>query len=170
MLNLGELDFFMEGMFSVRMKLNWKRLRTHATACFTPASYEQNNLKRTQMKRLLLLLSIIGLVLTSCEDKRLQTYMANVPVYMSYDELRSSFELLSGVALEKPGKISFYGSHMFINEYQKGIHVVDLSDPTQPELKTFIEVPGNVDMAIRNDLLYAESFVEIGRASCRERV
>ncbi len=63
--------------------------------------------------------------------------------------------------MEKPGKISFYGSHMYINEYQKGIHVVDLSDPANPEIKAFIEVPGNVDMAIRNDLLYAESYVDL---------
>jgi hypothetical protein len=113
------------------------------------------------MKRLLILFSIIGLTLTSCEDKRLQSYMANVPIYLSYDALRSSFEVLSEAPLEKPGKISFYGSYMFINEYQKGIHVVDLSDPTNPDLKAFIEVPGNVDMAIRNDLLYAESYVDL---------
>jgi hypothetical protein len=87
--------------------------------------------------------------------------MANVPIYLSYDALRSSFEVLSEAPLEKPGKISFYGSYMFINEYQKGIHVVDLSDPTNPDLKAFIEVPGNVDMAIRNDLLYAESYVDL---------
>ena len=113
------------------------------------------------MKRLFILFSIIGMALTSCEDKRLQTYEANVPIYMSYDALRSSFEVVTGAPLEKPGKISFYGSYMFINEYQKGIHVVDLSDPTHPELKAFIEVPGNVDMAIRNDLLYAESYVDL---------
>ncbi|MCK4879498.1 MAG: hypothetical protein KAS82_02520 [Bacteroidales bacterium] len=113
------------------------------------------------MKRLLFLFSIVGITLTSCEDRRLQTYVANVPIYMSYDALRSSFEVVTGASMEKPGKICFYGSHMFINEYQKGIHVVDLSDPTDPELKAFIEVPGNVDMAIRNDLLYAESYVDL---------
>lgn len=113
------------------------------------------------MKRLLILLSITGMVLTSCEDKRLQTYVANVPVYLSWDALRSSFEVSGVVELEKPGKIYFNGSYMFINEYQKGIHVADLSDPANPELKAFIEVPGNVDMAIRNDLLYADSYVDL---------
>ena len=113
------------------------------------------------MKRLIILFSIIGIFLTSCEDKRLQTYMANVPVYMSYDELRSSFEVIADVPMEKPGKICFYGSHLFINEYQEGIHVVDLSDPSQPELVAFIKIPGNVDMAIRNDMLYAESYVDL---------
>jgi len=113
------------------------------------------------MKRLLILSSILIAALSSCEDKRLQTYMANIPIYLSFDELRSSFEVSGASTLEKPGKIIFYGSHMFVNEYQKGIHVVDLSDPSQPELKAFIEVPGNVDMAIRNDLLYAESYVDL---------
>jgi hypothetical protein len=113
------------------------------------------------MNRLIILVSIIGIALTSCEDQRLQTYMANVPVYMSYDELRSSFDVVTGVPMEKPGKICFYGSHLFINEYQEGIHVVDLSDPSHPELVGFIKIPGNVDMAIRNDKLYAESYVDL---------
>lgn len=113
------------------------------------------------MKRLLFLLTIVSIGLASCEDKHLQTYMANVPVYLSYDDLRSSFGVSAGVDLEKPGKIYFYGSHMFINEYQKGIHVADLSNPAQPELKAFIEVPGNVDMAIRNNRLYADSYVDL---------
>ena len=113
------------------------------------------------MKRLLFLFSLAGLLLSSCEDKRLQSYMANVPIYLSYDELRSSFEVSSGAELEKPGKIYFYGDHMFINDYQKGIHVADLSDPANPQLKAFIEVPGNVDMAIRNNLLYADSYVDL---------
>jgi hypothetical protein len=121
----------------------------------------QNDLKPTPMKRLLFLIGLSGIVLTSCEDKRLQSYMANVPVYLSYEDLRSSFEVSPGTVLEKPGKIYFYGSYMFINEYQKGIHVADLSDPASPELIAFIEVPGNVDMAIRNNMLYADSYVDL---------
>jgi hypothetical protein len=113
------------------------------------------------MKRLIFLFSAIGLILTSCEDQHLQTYLANVPVYLSWDELRSSFKVDAATTMEKPGKILFYGSHMFINEYQKGIHVADLSDPSNPRLLAFIEIPGNVDMAIRNDLLYAESYTDL---------
>jgi len=113
------------------------------------------------MKRLIFLLPILVLVLDSCEDKRLQTYLANVPQYMSYEELRSSFEVSGDQALEKPGKINFKDNFMYINEYQKGIHVVDLSDPENPAMKAFIHIPGNVDMSIRNDILYAESYVDL---------
>lgn len=113
------------------------------------------------MKRIILLLSVTGILFTSCEDKRLQTYLANVPVYLSWDDLRTSFEVGPEAPIEKPGKILFYGSYMYINEYQKGIHVVDLSDPSNPEAVTFIEVPGNVDLAIRNEHLYADSYVDL---------
>jgi hypothetical protein len=107
------------------------------------------------------LIVLIALVITSCEDKRLQTYMANVPVYMSYEELRSPLDITDPEDLLKPGKIYFKDQYMYINEYQKGIHVVDLSDPGSPEQKAFIEIPGNVDMAIRNNLLYADSYLDL---------
>jgi len=113
------------------------------------------------MKRLLFLLPVLGLILGSCEDKRLQTYLANVPNYLSYEELRSSFEVSGEQILEKPGKIYFKDDFMYINEYQKGIHVVDLSDPENPDIKAFIKIPGNVDMSIRNEVLYAESYVDL---------
>ncbi len=113
------------------------------------------------MKRFLFALTFLGLILSSCEDKRLQTYLANVPVYLSYEDLRSSFNVSGEQALEQPGKIYFKDDYMYINEYRKGIHVVDLSDPANPEKKAFIEIPGNVDMSIRNDVLYAESYVDL---------
>ncbi|MEN8201480.1 MAG: hypothetical protein ABFS28_02720 [Bacteroidota bacterium] len=112
-------------------------------------------------KRIPWLIIAFIIVLSSCEDKKLQTYMANVPIYMSYDELRSSFHTKEAEDLVKPGKIYFKDQYMYINEYQKGIHVVDMSDPENPEQKAFIEIPGNVDMAIRNDVLYADSYLDL---------
>lgn len=108
-----------------------------------------------------LLLFIVLLALNSCSDKLLQTYSANVPIYISYDELRSSFQISEGRELKKPGKIYFMEPYMYINEYQEGIHVVDLSDPGNPQTRAFISIPGNVDMAIRNNVLYADSFVDL---------
>ncbi|MGW8314703.1 MAG: LVIVD repeat-containing protein [Bacteroidales bacterium] len=113
------------------------------------------------MKRILLLIVPAALLLTSCQDRRFQTYMANVPVYMSYDELRSSVNAEEGRDLQEPGKIYFKDQFMYINEYREGIHVVDLSDPSAPVQKAFINIPGNVDMAIRNNILYADSFTDL---------
>jgi len=113
------------------------------------------------MKKILYLTIILGLSITSCEDKTLQTYMANVPVYMSYDELRTPLSIHEGETLEKPGKIYFKDQYMYINEYQKGIHIVDISNLESPSAKAFIEIPGNVDMAIRNDVMYADSYTDL---------
>ena len=113
------------------------------------------------MKRTLFLLTISILALNSCEYKHLQRYMVKVPIYLSYDALRTSFKVNTEQVLERPGKIYFKDNYMYINEYQKGIHVVDLSDPENPTKKSFIEIPGNVDMSIRNDVLYAESYVDL---------
>ncbi len=56
------------------------------------------------------LLFIALLALNSCGDKLLQTYTANVPIYMSYDELRSSFQVTAREELEKTGKDLLQGS------------------------------------------------------------
>lgn len=113
------------------------------------------------IKKIPWLILILSLVISSCEDKSLQTYMANVPVYMSYDELRTTLEVKGAEDLVQPGKIYFKEQYMYINEYQKGIHVVDVSDPKNPAPKVFIEIPGNVDMAIRNNVLYADSYLDL---------
>jgi hypothetical protein len=101
------------------------------------------------------------ILLGSCSDKRLQTYTANVPLYMSYEDLRASFEATGGQQLTEPGKICFKDSYMYVNEYREGIHVLDLSDPSDPRAVAFIRIPGNVDMAIRNEVLYADSYVDL---------
>lgn len=113
------------------------------------------------MKRATFLILAIALSITSCSDKRLQTYTANVPIYMTYEDLRASFEVTSERELKKPGKIYFKDEYMYINEYQEGIHVVDMSDPTNPQIKAFISIPGNVDMAIRDNVLYADSYIDL---------
>jgi hypothetical protein len=43
----------------------------------------------------------------------------------------------------------------------KGIHVFDNTYPASPVNKTFIEVPGNVDIAIKGDVLYADSYIDM---------
>lgn len=113
------------------------------------------------MKRILLCIASVTLMISSCQDRRFQTFKANVPVYMSYEELRTSVEVQGEKDLHEPGKIYFMDQYMYINEYRQGIHVVDLSDPTTPVQKAFIQIPGNVDMAIRNNVLYADSFTDL---------
>lgn len=59
--------------------------------------------------------------------------------------------------LNNPGKIYTYGSVLFINEINKGIHIIDNSDPKKPLPLKFISIYGNVDLAVKSDILYADN-------------
>ncbi len=100
-------------------------------------------------------------LLISCKDKIEQVYTVNEPVYLSYSDLRSSFKVADGQQIIHPGKIYFKDHYIFVNEYQKGIHVIDNTDPESPQIIKFIEIPGSVDLAIRDNILYADSYVDL---------
>lgn len=109
------------------------------------------------------LIPILMLVLiwTGCQDKVTESYTAGVPVYMSYDDLRTAVKTTDPVSLEKPGKIYFKDNYIYINEYFKGVHIIDNTNPSSPQEKKFIEIPGNVDIAIKDNILYADSYVDL---------
>ncbi|MBE0677052.1 MAG: hypothetical protein IH591_20535 [Bacteroidales bacterium] len=101
--------------------------------------------------------------LSGCQDKKIErvTYVANVPVYMPFDQFRSSFQKSAPIEIAHPGKIYFKDGYLFVNEYGKGIHVIDNSDPASPQTIAFYEILGNIDMAIRGDMLFADSFIDL---------
>ncbi len=100
-------------------------------------------------------------ILSSCQDKLLQTYEVNNPVYMSYEDLRSAVTDTTPEEINQPGKIYLYGEYILINEVREGIHVVNNADPSNPEVINFIKIPGNIDMAIKNNILYVDSYVDL---------
>ena len=106
---------------------------------------------------------VLAASMTSCHDRttELISYEANVPVYMPFDEFRASFEKSAPIEISHPGKMYFKDGYLFINEYGKGIHVIDNSDPSNPEKVAFYEILGNVDMAISGNILFADSYVDL---------
>ncbi len=103
------------------------------------------------------------MIFSGCQDKTYEeiSYKANVPVYMGFDEFRSAVKSTSARSLQNPGKIYFKDNYLFINEFNEGVHVVDNSNPASPVIINFIEIPGNVDIAIRNNVLYADSYIDL---------
>ncbi len=80
---------------------------------------------------------------------------------MSYENLRSSVKDTTPAEISTPGKIYLYGDFILVNEVRKGIHVVNNADPANPEVISFIKIPGNIDLAIKNNILYADSYVDL---------
>jgi len=107
---------------------------------------------------ILLLMSMV-----SCKDSSIEyrKYPANVPQYMSYEEMRKAPKSTAASAIQSSGKIYIQGNYLFVNEKYKGIHVFDNTNPASPVNLTFIDIPGNVDLAIRGNYLYADNYVDL---------
>lgn len=116
-------------------------------------------MKNSKFKLMAMVLFV--LLFSACKDVIYENDLRNVPVYITYNELRSAITKAAPRELENPGKIYFKSGYIFINEELKGIHIIDNRDPKNPANVAFIEIPGNMDMAIKNSVLYADSYVDL---------
>jgi hypothetical protein len=107
------------------------------------------------------ILSLAFTTFFSCKDQYTEVFTANSPIYMSYDDLRAAVKMNAPRELENPGKIYFKDGYIFINEELKGIHIIDNRNPASPQNLGFIDVPGNVDIAVKNNILYADSYIDL---------
>ncbi len=97
----------------------------------------------------------------SCEDEIKHEYTINEPVYLPTEEFKSAVKTESAKIMSTTGKIYFYQDYIFVNEKFAGIHVIDNSDPAKPINSKFISIPGNIDMAVKDDVLYADSYTDL---------
>ncbi len=116
------------------------------------------------MKKLLFLINLVLITLTSCEERVTETvtYKINEPVFMSVETFRSSVKVVpEPQTIVNYGKMCFYQGYLYISESEKGIHIIDNRDATNPQKIGFIELLGNADLSIRNGLLYADSYIDL---------
>lgn len=100
-----------------------------------------------------------GCLRDDCESTR--TFVRFDPVYKTPAEVRVGISAQAPRDLRNPGKIYLYGQYLFVNERNEGIHVIDNSDPANPKKIAFWNIPGNVDIAIRGQYLYADQYVDL---------
>ena len=92
----------------------------------------------------------------------MEQYKILSPIYMAYSDLRKAVKTsYVPESLNNPGKIYYWNNYLFINEQGKGVHVIDDQNPSQPVFKAFINIPGNVDIAIKDGMLYADSYIDL---------
>ncbi|MBI4648064.1 MAG: hypothetical protein HY738_16135 [Bacteroidia bacterium] len=92
--------------------------------------------------------------LLSCESPEPFIVQGYKPVYASLSEARNIYSSEPEIMLN-PGKIYIKGQYIYINEIAKGVHIIDNSAPENPIKTAFIHIPGNYDIAIRDNILYA---------------
>ena len=117
------------------------------------------------MKKILFVSCLLIITLTGClrdECSETRKFVQYTPVMATQDQFRTKdVKTFNGFALKNPGKIYFYKNYLLINEAGKGIHFFDISNPSSPKEVIFYSILGNFDMAIRNDLLYADNVIDL---------
>ncbi|AFK03095.1 hypothetical protein Emtol_1955 [Emticicia oligotrophica DSM 17448] len=117
------------------------------------------------MKKQLLLLAFVYITFanSACTDdcETTRSYRTNVPFTLSVEEIRKGITTKSPQDLVNPGKIYVKDNYLFINEVKKGIHIIDNSNPQQPKNIAFLQIPGVIDMAVKDNTLYADSYMDL---------
>jgi hypothetical protein len=112
------------------------------------------------MKKCVFLLLSIGLF-SGCNynppDEMVKGYK---PIYIS-KENAYQIAVQSPRSLKNPGKIYSKDGILFVNEQGKGIHIIDNHNPSSPVSLRFLSIPGNTDMAVKGNVLYANNFDDL---------
>ena len=95
----------------------------------------------------------------TCEG--VQTFIQFDPVYKTVDEIRQDIQITSARELCKPGKLFYYADYIFVNEFREGVHIIDNRDSDNPTNIAFIKIPGNVDVAVKGNVMYADNYIDL---------
>lgn len=107
-------------------------------------------------------LFLVMIMLQSClKDSVSLTYRIFSPVYITKSAARNGVKNEAPQPVVSPGKIYVLGNYIFLNEVDKGIHVIDNTNPSNPVNKYFIPIPGNVDLAVKGNVLYADMYRDL---------
>jgi hypothetical protein len=119
------------------------------------------------MKKLIKIISsacMLMLLLNSCVKdncKKTCTYSYYQPVYKTTAEVRANIKSNAPKEVVNPGKLFILGKYIFLNEIDKGIHVIDNRNPSSPRNVAFIDIPGNLDLAVKGNALYADLYTDL---------
>jgi len=109
------------------------------------------------MKKSLLYLTLF-LLFFSGSNKT--TRMGYQPIYASETEAKE-VTYLAPQEMKNQGKIYVKGDYIYIGDIDLGVHVIDNSDPENPQKVGFLRIYGNRDIAIKGHSLYADNFEDL---------
>jgi hypothetical protein len=122
-------------------------------------------MKKNQTLRIAaILLAMLPVAFSACiKDKcsRVETFVWYEPVYKTKAEVRANIRSNAPKELKNTGKFYMYANYIFLNEVDKGIHIIDNSNPSSPRKTGFIDIPGNLDIAVKGNTLYADMYTDL---------
>lgn len=122
------------------------------------------NLPIKMKRHWILILPLFAILFSACPyyiTEPVQAETSYTPIFMTRASLESSVASTDPQKLLEPGKMVVFNNYIFLNEKFKGIHVIDNSNPQSPQKVSFIRIPGCIDLAVKNNLLYADNAVDL---------
>ncbi len=83
------------------------------------------------------------------------------PITQNRIDFEKTINLKEARQIITSGKIYVKEDLIYLNELGKGFHILDNSDPENPQPLAFIEIPLATDLAIRNNILYVHHAVDL---------
>jgi hypothetical protein len=99
-----------------------------------------------------------GCVKDKCNHK--YTTYVYTPVYKSMSDLRQ-VSIQSPKSITTNGKVFVKNNFIYLNEVNKGFHVIDNTNPSAPKNIAFVNVPGCIDIAAAGNYLLADNYVDL---------
>lgn len=114
------------------------------------------------MKKLLWIFLPALLLMQSCiKDQTIKRTTIYRPTYMTKQEVWANIKSDAPEELSAPGKIYFKDGYVFLNELNRGVHIIDVRNAAAPQNIAFVNIPGAVDMAVRGNILYADMYTDL---------
>ncbi len=113
------------------------------------------------MKKLLFIAGV--LLLNACQtdetikDEKVMGYRA---VYLPYADIEK-VSIEAARKLKNPARIYVRGAFLFVNEANEGVHVINNADPKAPKPIAFIKIPGNQDLELKDNVMYADNGLDL---------
>lgn len=89
------------------------------------------------------------------------TYTIMTPVLKAKADVLAAINGNPSEAVQQAGKIYIKDKFIYLNEVDKGIHIIDNSDPSKPSQVAFLNIPGNRDIGVRDNILYADMYGDL---------
>jgi hypothetical protein len=130
--------------------------------CFAVNGKTPRMKKKIRRKGLFRYSLLIAFLFSGCmKDKITRTYKISTPIFEVLTQFRETIKSQPATDIGIAGKITVDGNYIFLSEPYKGIHVIDNTNPSSPKNVSFINIPGNEDMAITGKTLYADAYGDL---------
>ena len=125
-------------------------------------------MKKTNQLALWHLLTVVTITLlfSACSKdksngKQTKTYTIYSPVYKAKTDALAAINGNAAEPVEHAGKLYIKDNFIYLNEVNKGIHIIDNSNSLHPVQIAFLSIPGNLDIAIKGTTLYADMYSDL---------